>query len=71
MTKISKETNIGYIVITAFAALPCYLEKISWWALLWFPCFYILLWISLRETKKDREVKILKDRLNKMNENEK
>jgi len=51
--KISKETNIAYIVITLVSIVPCYVGNTSWWTLFYYPCFYFILWQSLQETKKE------------------
>jgi len=63
---VSKETNIAYIIITLVSIVPCYVGKVNWWVLFFYPCFYFILWQSLQETKKDRHVRMLKKRLNEM-----
>ena len=50
--RISKETNIAYIVTAVVAAIVCWANKLNWWTLFYFPAFYFILWMSVRETKK-------------------
>jgi len=50
--RVSKETTIKYIVIVLVSAIPCYIGQVGWFVLFYYPCFYFILWTSLREADK-------------------
>jgi len=63
--KISKETKIGYVVIFIVAAIVCWVNKLNWWVLAYFPMFYFILWLSIKETEKqDKKRKQNKTHIN-------
>lgn len=55
---LSKETNIAYVAMILFTAALCYTTKqISYWTLTWFPIWYILTAVNIRNILRERKRK--------------